>query len=110
MGDAYGRQPTRWGLRTLSVVNAIVPCSELEQLALFLERATEASYLSLDTLDLHWPFHGSHAYEHPGLCVRAEVPSFGATLRHLGVTLSDLDRSQQIVPDGRESCFTCSRE
>ncbi|KAL1942937.1 hypothetical protein VTO73DRAFT_4608 [Trametes versicolor] len=101
MGDAYGRQPTPWGLRTLSVVNAIVPCSELEQLALFLERATEASYLSLDTLDLHWPFHGSHAYEHPGLCVRAEVPSFGATLRHLGVTLSDLDRSQQIVPDGR---------
>lgn len=100
--SASGSQGRRWGLRTLSFEDALVPCEELAELVSFLERSTD--YISLDALDLHWWVRPDGSEANPRWSARwPQVPSFGGTLSHFGVTFNDIGSGDSIIPEGRES-------
>ncbi|EIW58856.1 uncharacterized protein TRAVEDRAFT_20734 [Trametes versicolor FP-101664 SS1] len=81
-----GQPPSPWALRTLSLIGGSINGEEVTQLALFLERSR--SFMpKLDWID----FCCAMLPTGPGVdAVLPEVPRFVPSLRHFGITLSDL--------------------
>ncbi|OJT04272.1 hypothetical protein TRAPUB_5006 [Trametes pubescens] len=98
---AVGGQPSRWALRTLSVFGNAIPMKELSRLVLFLEQSTEV--MSLEALDICCAM--APPEESPRRpVVWPGIPSFGASLRHFGITFRDTKPQARIAVDpvGRE--------
>lgn len=94
-----GQPPSPWVLRTLSLIGGSINGEEVTQLALFLERSR--SFMpKLDWID----FCCAMLPTGPGVdAVLPEVPRFVPSLRHFGITLSDL-HYDGISVQGRKSC------
>lgn len=100
---AVGGQPSRWALRTLSVLGNAIPIKDLSRLVLFLEQSTEV--MSLEALDICCPMAPfEESLRRP--VVWPGILSFGASLRHFGITFRDTKPQARIAidPVGRE-CF-----
>lgn len=97
-----GGQASRYALRTLSVFGNGISVEELSGLARLLERSTEV--LSLEVLDLCCHMARPQDPHRPENF--PEIPSYGPSLRHFGISLRDTMAQQvnDIDPEGRE-CF-----
>ncbi|KAI0628192.1 hypothetical protein C8Q77DRAFT_1068426 [Trametes polyzona] len=89
----------RWALKALSITNSRIPHAELDAAMSFFDRLSP-DYIAIRSLDLrsnHWPdippFGPSH---------RPVIPSYRASLRHLGIAVKDMDIDGTVHVDGRD--------